>query len=170
MTDALARAVEQDHVGELVVDGDALRVQGGEAVLVARQRAPAARAVPGRLDVDVEQHDGVVLERRAHPLGGDRAAAQREHRPRRRLEQLDDGVLLLLAERALAVGGEVRLDRGPDPLLDDVVGVDGAAAHRGRRGARGGGLPRAHEADEHQRAGRRAARRYSGRFHPIRSA
>ncbi len=62
--------------------------------------------------------------------------------------------------------GEVVLDPLPEPLLDDRVGVDGAAAER-RRGRTGRGrLAGSHEADEDERAlayGRR-------RFHPIRSS
>ena len=70
------------------------------------------------------------------------------HRRRRRLEQLGDDVLLGLAERALAVRGEVVLDRRAEPLLELAVGVDRAHAERGGGGAGAGRLAGAHEADE----------------------
>jgi hypothetical protein len=143
----------QDHVGEPGVERRPLGVQAVEAIAVARQRPARAAALPRRLGVDVEQHHGVASQPRAHALGGDRAAAEREHRRGRRLEQLADGLLLLLAERALAVRPEVVLDRAPQPPLEQVVGVDGLDAHGRARGARRQRLAGAHEADEDQRAG-----------------
>ncbi len=51
---------------------------------------------------------------------------------------------------ALAVGGEVVLDRGADALLELAVGVDGAHAERGGGGAGAGRLAGAHEANKNE--------------------
>ena len=80
----------------------------------ARGRVPAGgrspvHALPRRLEVDVEPDHEVLGERVAHRLGPDRAAAEREHRARPPVEQLERDPLLGRAERRLAVLGE---DRG----------------------------------------------------------
>jgi hypothetical protein len=138
-------------------------VQGAEPVAVARQRAAAAAgAAPRRVGVDVEEDDGVALQQLAHARGRDGAAAERDDRGVVALEQVAHDVLLERPERALAVAGEVGLDRRAEARLDLVVGVDRAAAERGRCGAGGRRLAGAHEADEDERA--YAVRR----VHPIR--
>ena len=99
----------------------------------------------------------------------DGAAAEREHRAGRPLEQLADELLLRRPERGLAVAGEVVLDRHAEPLLDEVVGVGRARAHAAGRRPGGRRLARPHEADEDERVP--VPCRYGrGRFHPIRSS
>jgi hypothetical protein len=147
--DRLGAAVEQDGVGERLVDRGALGVQRGEALAVARQRpALATRAAPGGRLVDVEHHDRVPGQQLAHAGRADRAAADRDDRRRGRLEHLGDDILLDLPERTLAVGGEVVLDRGPQALFELTVGVDRPHAQRGGGGPGAGRLAGAHEPDE----------------------
>ena len=105
-------------------------------------------------------------ERLAHPLGRHRPAAERQHRPWRRGEQLADERLLARPERGLALRGEHVLDPAARALLEDQVGVDRAGAERRRRRAGGRRLARPHEADEDERAPAYDRRR----FHPIRSS
>ncbi len=148
----VARGVVEDRVGQPLVERGALGVERAEGRAVARERPPPpARAPPGRGDVDVEQHDDVAGERGLHPGRGHGAAAEREHRPGRLLEQPADQLLLRGAEGGLAVVGEEVLDRHPEPLLEEVVGVRRARAHPAGRRPRGRRLARPHEPDEDER-------------------
>ena len=157
----VAAVGRQDRVGQPGVERRALGVQRLEAVAVARQRPSVAAALPGGVGVDVQQHHGVAGERVAHPLRADRAAAERDHRGGRVGEDLRHRVLLLLAEGALPVAGEVGLDRRPEALLQHRVRVHRLDVERGGGAARGERLARPHEPYEDE--GRR-------RFHPIRSS
>ena len=151
VADDVARGVGEDGVRERVVERAALGVQRLEALAVARQRPPPARTLPRDNRIDVEQHDDVALERVTHARRADRPAAERDRRAWRRGEQLAHDLLLQRAERGFAMRGEVVLDRPPETLLDDRVGVDGPAAERRRRRTGGGRLAGAHEADEDER-------------------
>ena len=122
-----------DDVGDLRVQRPSLVVQTAEGRLVLRERAIAALdPLPAGVDVDVEPDRQRVAERVSHGRRGHRAAAEREH----------DRLLLERAEGRLPLLAEDLGDRLARPVLDEVVGVDAAEP------AGGGGLARAHEADD----------------------
>ena len=84
---------------------------------------------------------------RSEPSAPPPSASTRGVRPR---EQLEHQLLLARAERLLALPVEEGLDRLAEPLLELAVGVERLGAElRGER-AGAGGLPGAHEADEHE--------------------
>jgi hypothetical protein len=149
LANLVTRGVEQHGVGERVVERPALGVQRDEARVVAGQGAAlVAGPTPRRVDVDVEQHHRVPLQQRAHALGVHGAATERHHRRGRPVEQAAHDLLLDGAEGRLAVRLEVLLDRGAEPALDLVVGVEGPHAEHARGGTRRRRLAGTHEPDE----------------------
>src|SRR5918999_5759398 len=135
---------------------EARRVAGERPALVRR---PAPRV----LGLDLQVHDGVAGERLAHPLGLDRASAERHHGGVAAREQLADDLLLARAEGRLALAVEERLDCLAQTMLELAVAVERLDAQlRGQR-AGPGGLAGAHEADQDDRPV------YRARLHPIRS-
>ena len=173
---AAALQRRQEGMRGALVQLSALCVQSQERLAVARQRATerpgrglrgAADALPRPLGLDVQQHDHVRLERRANARGEDAAAAQRDHVPRpRAVQQLAHQLLLGGAKRRLAVSLEL-LAQVSGRAARSAAGrcrarsTPSASAELGRYGR----LARAHEADQHERASRRAL--YA--CHPIRS-
>src|SRR5579864_1426979 len=127
--------VVRDDVGDLCVQAPPLLVQPAELRLVLGQRSVAAAdALPARVDVDVEPHGERVAQRVPHRRRGDGPSAEREH----------DRLLLVPAERGLAVVLEDGCDRLSGRLLDEIVRVHHGQADRLRRRRLAG----AHEADE----------------------
>ena len=88
------------------------------------------RALPGRVEVDVEQDHEVAVERRAHALGVQGAAAEGDDAAVGGLEQRAGELLLGGAEGRLAVAREDRLDRLAELGLEQRVGVVGRDAER----------------------------------------
>jgi hypothetical protein len=121
--------------------------------------------VPGVIRLDLQVDDGVTGERLAHALGLERPAAERDHLGVAALQQLADHLGLARAELLFAVTVEERLDRLAEPLLELTVGVEGLGAQLGGQRPGAGRLPRAHEADQDDRAACGYARR-----HPMRSS
>jgi hypothetical protein len=121
------------------------------------------RALPGRVEVDVEQDHHVALERGAHSLGLQRAAPEGDDAAVGRLEQRAGELLLGGAERGFAVAREDRLDRLAELGLEQRVGIVRRDAERGGGLACRARLARPHEADEDE--GRVQRRR-----HPMRSS
>jgi hypothetical protein len=77
---ALAARRRQDGVGDRLVQNQAVTVQLVEAGAIACQGpALAGGAAPGVIRIDLQVHDRVRREGLAHPLGGKRAAAERDH-------------------------------------------------------------------------------------------
>jgi hypothetical protein len=142
-------------------------VQALEQLAVAGQRpARARRPPPGLAGLDPQVHDRVGAKRLAHPLGAQRAAAERHHPRVGGRQQAQRGLLLAFAERGLALALEELLDRLAELALELGVAVDRVHPQLGRNGFRGAGLAGAHEAHEHERAGGPARQR----LHPMRSS
>ena len=165
----------QRRVGHRLVHRAALRVEGLEALPLARQRPPAARgAPPRRARVDVDVHDRVIRERLARGLGPERTAAERHHSRVGPAQELDGDPLLAAAELGLALPVEEGLDRLAQGTFELRVRVERALTERRRHRARRARLAGAHEADEHEGraapgvAGRALAGR-GYRLHAIRS-
>ena len=75
--------------------------------------------------LDVEQHDEMLAERRAHALREDAAAAERDHVARAGAgQQLAHELLLGGAERRLAAELELAGDRMTEALLQQPVAVE----------------------------------------------
>jgi hypothetical protein len=110
-------------------------------------------ALPGGGQADLAQHHGVVAQRGAHPRGLHGPTPERQHRRLRAAEQLEHELLLLRAERGLAVPVEEVLDRPLQPALELAVGVEVWQLQRGGGLAGERGLPRAHEPREDDHAG-----------------
>ena len=149
--------VERRGVGDVVVDGLPLAMEGAEGVGVARQR-PVGALDPGprRLGVDVEQHrEGARRERRARALGEDSPAAERHDDGLAVAEHVVDGRLLERAEGGLPVVLEELRDRPPRAGLQLVVEIDEAPPEPCGGLAPEGRLARAHEPRERDVAAER---------------
>ena len=158
----------------------ALGVQRQERLALARQRALGAPSAPRAATrsqassrIDVEQHGQMRLERRAHALGEDAAAAQRDHRPapalaaaRTRAPPRRPGTTASPLELELARRRDARSAR---PAARRCRAP--STPERRRQLARRGRLAGAHEADQDvapsdplaRRRGRPRARRRCGR-------
>jgi hypothetical protein len=140
-----------EGVGGCVVEAAPGLVEVGEPARLGGQRPVAGRLLdppPGRLRRDVEQHrERAVAQPLADQRRGDRAAAERDH-DTGLVQEPHDHPLLERPELGLAVVGEDRLDRLARVALDRGVGVDRPPPEPFRQGHGGGGLPRAHEADQ----------------------
>ncbi len=114
--------------------------------------------------------DRVAAQGLAHPLGTERAAAQRDHPRVRPAEQVEHDLFLARAKGSLTLAIEVALDRLSELAFKLAVGVERIDRELRCRDACGRGLAGAHEADEDERP-RAGGRRPRGgqRFHPIRS-
>ena len=146
---ARASLAGDDHVGERLVDGLALAVQGVELRALAGQRPVAARhALPrgGRIDVDPD--DAMLPQRLPHPTRGHGAAAEGQHLAAGSPEQLQRQLLLGLAKRLLPVLGEALRDLLAEPGLQLVVDVEDIRVQRACGTAGSRALPGAHEPDE----------------------
>ena len=90
----------------------------------------------------------MVVQRPAHALGAERAAAERDRGPGlRAVEELERDLLLQRPELPLAALGEQLRDRAPGTTFDLRVGVERGRVQR----AGGGRLARAHETYEDDR-------------------
>ena len=142
--------VERRGVGDVVVDGLPLAMEGAEGVGIARQR-PVGALDPGprRLGVDVEQHrEGARRERRARALGEDGPAAERHDDGLAVAEHVVDGRLLERAEGGLPVVLEELRDRPARAGLQLAVEIDEAPPEPCGGLAPEGRLARAHEPRE----------------------
>jgi hypothetical protein len=144
--------VVRDRVGDLAVERLALAVEPAEEVLVLRERPIGlARAFPGRVDVDVDEHrERPLAQRRPHLLRLHRAAAERDDRGRRLAEGLARERRLGDPELHLAALREERSDRDLRTPLQQPVGVDRAPSDPRRHLLGERRLPGAHEADERE--------------------
>jgi hypothetical protein len=121
-------------------------VERVEALAVAGQGTVAERgdALPGGVGVDLQQHDGVLAERLAHPLGAERAPTQRHGTPVGTAQRLQHDLLLPRPEGGFSLTLEEGGDSLPQLALEQLVGIEsvGVGGPSGRR------LARPHEADE----------------------
>ena len=154
--DGVGRAVEDHDLGRGLVGRLALGMQARERVAVGRQRPDGSvlgDAAPAGVDVDVEPCDEVASGGRAHALGAEGPAAQRDDGSGRRVvEGAGDDDLFAQPERLLALVGEQVGDADAELALDQRVGVEGLHAPRLGRGLGGDALARPHEAREDERA------------------
>ena len=118
--------VVRDLVRRLGIHGRALREERAELELVLRERAAlVANPVPGLTGVDLDMdRERALAKRAAHLRGTERAAAEREHRGRRRVQPLDGHLGLLRSEERLAFHLEQLPDRAPGEALELPVDVD----------------------------------------------
>ena len=120
------------------------------AGLVSRER-PLGRSpnpLPGRVDVDVDQHDEGAPQQLPRLGARHGAAAEGDHQRVWRRQRNPRRVALDLPEGALAALLEELRDRLPRPLLDRAVEVEELAPEPHRRVAAERRLSGAHEADE----------------------
>ena len=127
------------------VERPALVIQSAERRLVLRERAVSRlHTLPGRLDVDVDEHRQRALRQRtADRVRGDCAASECKHGGLCGREQLAGAALLYSPERRLALSEERR-----DVHAELVVDVNGRPADPFGDQRRERRLSGAHEADE----------------------
>jgi len=121
------------------------------------------RALPRGVEVDVEQDDGVAVQRGAYALGVKRPAAEGDDAPVGRLQQRARELLLGGPEGGFAIAREDVGDRPAELGFEQRVRVVGRDPERGGGLARRARLARPHEPDEDE--GRVQRRR-----HPMRSS
>ena len=128
-----------------------------EARAVAASGRPSEAALPCVLGPDLEVHDGVPRQGLAHPLGLERAAAQRDDAARRAREQLEGQ----LSSRPRNAGSPSRSQVVCDRLAErplELAGRGRARAPSRRPSSAPRRLARPHEAHEdHAGVGARAA-------------
>jgi hypothetical protein len=152
-------------IGGLGVERLPLLVQRSEARLVDRERPVARRdALPGVVDLDVEE-DGQRMppEALAHAQRRRRSAAEDDHGRNGIGERLDRQLLLVLAKGGLAPFGEDLRDRRVELGLELAVEVHERAVEPRRHLRADGGLAGAHETDQGNVPGKRAAVNGHGR-------
>ena len=146
--DAVDVAIRDDCIGHLAIERPTVVVQAPELLLVLRQGAFAADALPRGLHVDVEQHgvrrSGQSLAHRGRRHG---TAAEAEHPRRAAVERQARVPGLLNAKERLALQLEHLIDVADLPG-NDLVDLDRLAIEQARDLRSEGGLPRSHEPDQ----------------------